>query len=64
MMAAQVALRRQQTEDDEMEAKFGASWITRARFVGPGYSQGLTCCSETYQNDQLPGQGQGFDCKY
>ena len=64
VMAAQVALRRQQAQDEDMRSQFGANWETRAGFVSQGYpaQDGKFYC-QTFQEDQPPKQCRRRDCK-
>lgn len=63
VMAAQVALRRQQAQDEDMRAQYGASWRNEAGFINLGYSQTLTISSQEYQEDKPPKRRQILDCK-
>ena len=65
MMAAQVALRRQQAQDESMRTQFGVNWGNGDGLFSPGYStQPLPVCSQTFRDDKAPERGQIFDCKY
>ena len=64
-MAAQVALRRQQAQDENMRAQFGVNWGNGDGLVSSGYpTQALPVCSQTFRDDKPPERSQIFDCKY
>jgi hypothetical protein len=64
VMAAQVALRRQQAQDEDMRAQFGAGWASETGFVSQGYpTQGLNLSPQKYQEDKQREGCPILDCK-
>ena len=64
-MAAQVALRRQQAQDENMRTQFGVNWGNGDGMVSPCYpTLPLPVCSQTFRDDKPPERSQIFDCKY
>ena len=64
-MAAQVALRRQQAQDEDMRTQFGVHWRNVDGLVSPGYPiQSLPAGSQKIKDDKPPKRSQIFDCKY
>ena len=65
VMAAQVALRRQQAQDEDMRSQFGACWRAAPGFVGQGYvGHSLNFSPRKFQEDKPPERCQVFDCEY
>ena len=65
VMAAQVALRRQQAQDEDMRTQFGVQWRNVDGLVSSGYHmQSLPAGSQKIKDDKPPKRSQIFDCKY
>ena len=65
VMAAQVALRRQQAQDEDMRAQFGASWKNGTAVVNQSYlAQPANFPPQTtYEEDETTKRRQVLDCK-
>ena len=62
VMAAQVALRRQQSQDEDMKAQYGAGWLDRREGLGPrGFHGNFVLGSQ--QNVEKPFEHKVTDCK-
>ena len=64
VMAAQVALRRQQAQDADMRTQFGGSWRDGVEFLSRDCPQAFTIFSPKCQDEKPPEQSRIFDCKY
>ena len=62
-MAAQVALRRQQSQDEDMKAQYGAGWLDRREGLGPrGFHGNFVLGSQ--QNVEKPFEHKVTDWKF
>ena len=62
-MAAQVALRRQQSQDEDMKAQYGAGWLDRREGLDPrGFHGNFVLGSQ--QNVEKPFEHKVTDCKF